>query len=47
MRSIKIAVPTNDGVTVFPKMLGMAKTFFIYEKVKEDVEKYSVIKGKS
>lgn len=26
-----IAVPTNDGVTIFPKMLGMADEMFIYE----------------
>jgi len=26
-----IAVPTNDGKTIFPKMLGMAKYFFIYK----------------
>jgi predicted Fe-Mo cluster-binding NifX family protein len=27
---IFIAVPTNDGNTIFPKMLGMAKYLFIY-----------------
>ena len=26
-----IAVPTNDEVTIFPKMLGMADKMFIYE----------------
>jgi predicted Fe-Mo cluster-binding NifX family protein len=30
-RPILIAVPTNDGKTIFPKMLGMAKYFFIYK----------------
>jgi|GEM_PF-2702401 len=25
-----IAVPTNDGTTIFPKMLGMAKYCYIY-----------------
>jgi predicted Fe-Mo cluster-binding NifX family protein len=29
-KSLLIAVPTNDGITVFPKMLGMAKYFNIY-----------------
>src|SRR6056297_2115304 len=26
-----IAVPTNDGVDIFPKMLGMAKYLYIYK----------------
>jgi predicted Fe-Mo cluster-binding NifX family protein len=25
-----IAIPTNDGITIFPKMLGMARYFYIY-----------------
>jgi predicted Fe-Mo cluster-binding NifX family protein len=29
-KSILIAIPTNDGKTIFPKMLGMAKYFYIY-----------------
>jgi predicted Fe-Mo cluster-binding NifX family protein len=29
-KPLLIAVPTNDGITVFPKMLGMAKYFSIY-----------------
>ncbi len=29
--SVRIAVPTNDGINIFPKMLGMAKKMFIYE----------------
>ena len=28
---IKIAIPTNDGENIFPKMLGRAKEFHIYE----------------
>ena len=28
---IRIAVPTNDEINIFPKMLGMAKYLFIYE----------------
>lgn len=28
---VLIAIPTNDGQTIFPKMLGMAKYFFIYK----------------
>lgn len=28
---MKIAVPTNDEINIFPKMLGMAKYLFIYE----------------
>jgi predicted Fe-Mo cluster-binding NifX family protein len=28
---MKLAVPTNDGINIFPKMLGMAKYLFIYE----------------
>lgn len=27
----RIAIPTNDGVHIFPKMLGMAKAMFIYD----------------
>jgi len=27
----KIAVPTNDGINIFSKMLGMAKEMHIYE----------------
>lgn len=29
-KPVLIAVPTNNGITVFPKMLGMAKYFNIY-----------------
>ncbi|MGC9355328.1 MAG: NifB/NifX family molybdenum-iron cluster-binding protein [Mariniphaga sp.] len=29
-KPLLIAVPTNDGITVFSKMLGMAKYFNIY-----------------
>jgi len=29
--SVKIAIPTNDGINIFPGMLGMAKEMFIYE----------------
>jgi len=28
---VKIAIPTNDEINIFPKMLGMAKYMFIYE----------------
>jgi len=28
---IRIAVPTNDEVNIFPKMLGMADKMFVYE----------------
>jgi predicted Fe-Mo cluster-binding NifX family protein len=30
-KTMLIAVPTNDGKTIFPKMLGMAKYFYIYK----------------
>lgn len=30
-KRIEIAVPTNDGISIFPGMLGMAKKMFIYE----------------
>ena len=30
-KRIKIAIPTNDGINIFPKMLGMAKYLLIYE----------------
>jgi len=26
-----VAVPTNDGINIFPRMLGMAKYFYIFE----------------
>lgn len=29
--SVRIAVPTNDGINIFPGMLGMAREIFIYE----------------
>ncbi len=29
-KGLLIAIPTNDGTTIFPKMLGMAKYFYIY-----------------
>ncbi|MBN2103210.1 hypothetical protein JW835_04130 [bacterium] len=47
MKSTKTTIITNDGITDFPKMLDMAKAFFIYETVKEALEEYLVIKGKS
>lgn len=28
---MKVAIPTNDGINIFSKMLGMAKYLFIYE----------------
>ena len=28
---MKIAIPTNDGENIFPKMLGKAKEFHLYE----------------
>jgi predicted Fe-Mo cluster-binding NifX family protein len=28
---VRVAVPTNDGINIFPKMLGMTKYIFIYE----------------
>ncbi len=30
-KRVRLAVPTNDGINIFPKMLGMAKEMFIYE----------------
>ncbi len=36
MKPIKIAVPTNDGTTIFPKMLGMAKEIFIYKVIGDE-----------
>jgi len=29
--SVRIAIPTNDGISIFSGMLGMAKEMFIYE----------------
>jgi len=29
--SVKIAIPTDDGKIIFPGMLGMARSFHIYE----------------
>lgn len=31
MKTVRIAIPTNDGKTIFPKMLGMAREINIYE----------------
>ena len=40
-KRIRIAVPTNDEINIFPKMLGMAKYLFIYEI--ENEENYELI----
>jgi predicted Fe-Mo cluster-binding NifX family protein len=29
--NVRIAIPSNDGINIFPGMLGMAKEMFIYE----------------
>lgn len=29
-KPLLIAIPSNDGKTIYPKMLGMAKHFYIY-----------------
>lgn len=38
---VKIAIPTSDGINIFPKMLGMAPYFLIYEV--ENSEKFRLI----
>ncbi|MCD6162855.1 MAG: hypothetical protein J7K40_10635 [candidate division Zixibacteria bacterium] len=40
-KHIRIAIPTNDEINIFPKMLGMAKYLFIYEI--EKGEKFKLI----
>jgi predicted Fe-Mo cluster-binding NifX family protein len=30
-KRMEIAIPTNDRINIFPRMLGMAKYMFIYE----------------
>jgi predicted Fe-Mo cluster-binding NifX family protein len=35
--STRIAIPTNDGINIFPGMLGMAKKMFIYE-IKDETQ---------
>ncbi|MBN2275862.1 MAG: hypothetical protein JXK95_16155 [Bacteroidales bacterium] len=40
-KHVLIAVPTNDGITIFPKMLGMAKFFFIYNTT--DNKKFTLV----
>jgi len=32
-KPVLITIPTNDGKTIFPKMLGMAKHFYIYTTI--------------
>lgn len=34
---VRLAVPTNDGINIFPRMLGRAKEMFIYE-IKEGMK---------
>ena len=34
---MKIAIPTNDGENIFPKMLGRAKEFYIYETENSEI----------
>lgn len=45
MKPDRIAIPTNDGKTIFPKMLGMAKRMFIYEI--ENGAKYRLIEKRT
>jgi predicted Fe-Mo cluster-binding NifX family protein len=40
-----IAVPTNDGRTIFPRMLGMAKYMFIYRI--EDGMRFRLVEKRS
>ncbi|MEA2103590.1 MAG: NifB/NifX family molybdenum-iron cluster-binding protein [Candidatus Cloacimonadota bacterium] len=35
---VKIAIPTSDGENIFPKMLGMAKEFHIYETKNKQIK---------
>lgn len=42
---ILIAVPTNDGEAIFPKMLGMAKYFYVYRT--EDGQRYDLIEKRT
>ena len=35
-KRIRIAVPTNDEINIFPKMLGMGKYLLIYEIEKRE-----------
>ena len=37
-KDIRIAVPTNDEVTIFPKMLGMAEKMFVYELSEDHIK---------
>ncbi|MBN2519654.1 MAG: hypothetical protein JXB17_04050 [Bacteroidales bacterium] len=40
-KHVFIAVPTNDGITVFPKMLGRARYFLIYTST--DNRKFTLV----
>jgi predicted Fe-Mo cluster-binding NifX family protein len=40
-KSVLIAIPTNDGTTIFKKMHGMAKYFYIYKT--EDKKQFILI----
>jgi len=42
---VRVAVPTNDGINIFPKMLGMAKEMFIYEV--KNVKKFRLIEKRT
>jgi len=44
-KSLLIAVPTNDGITVFKKMLGMAKYFYVYKT--DDKIKFTLVDKRS
>ncbi len=39
-KTVKVAVPTEDGVNIFSKMLGMAEEIFIYEIKKRGGPKF-------
>ena len=36
----RIAIPTNDGIDIFPKMLGRAKEIYIYEVANGDQSRF-------
>jgi len=42
-KPLLIAIPTNDGKTIFPKMLGMAKYFYIYTTTRTSSGQFELV----
>ncbi len=44
-KHVSLAIPTNDGITIFPKMPGMVKCFIIYTTT--DSRKFTLVEKRN